>query len=64
MIEVNKGHCSLNGTMPELIAETTVAVDAIANVMSEKRYLPKDIAVKLVIAAVYNNISEQKETRP
>lgn len=64
MIEVNKGHCSLNGTMPELIAETTIAVDAIANVMSEKRYLPKDRAVEFVITTIYNNIRKQKDNRP
>lgn len=67
MIEVNKGHCRLNGTIAELIAETSIAVDAVANVISEKEYSSKDRAVEFIIIAICNNIRNARkaeENRP
>lgn len=68
MIEVNKGHCRLNGTIAELIAETSIAVDAVANVISEKEYSSKDRAVEFILTTIYNNIRKarkaEKENRP
>ena len=67
MIEVNKGHYRLDGTISELIAETAVAVNAVANIMSEKGHLSKDRAVEFIIIAICNNIRNARkaeENRP